>query len=69
MRAIYCFCGHRIEGETDTDLFHHYCDHTNQAHPTERTTETQMWAVIKANASELPHHHDQHSTTHDYPSL
>ncbi len=47
MRVVYCFCGHRIEGTTDTDLFQRTRDHQNQAHPANQTTDTQIWDVIK----------------------
>jgi hypothetical protein len=59
MRIVYCFCGHCIEGTTDTDLFQRSRDHQSQAHSTHQTSDTQIWAVIKANAYEkrdIPHH-------------
>jgi hypothetical protein len=52
MHIVYCFCGHRIEGTTDTDLFEQNRNHQNQAHSTHQTSDTQIWAVIKANAYE-----------------
>jgi len=64
MRVVYCFCGHRIEGTTDTALFQRNRDHQHQAHPTNQTTDPQIWAVIKANAYEqrdIPYH-EQTST-------
>ena len=66
MRVVYCFCGHCIEGTTDTELFQRNRDHQNQAHPAHQTTDAQTWAVIKANAHEQRniHYHEQASPEH-----
>jgi hypothetical protein len=53
MRVVYCFCGHCIEGTTDTELFQRNRDHQNHAHSAYQTTDAQIWAVIKANAHEM----------------
>ena len=64
MRVVYCFCGHRVEGTTDTDLFQRTRDHQNHVHPANQTTDTQIWGVIKANAHEKREvqYHEQTST-------
>jgi hypothetical protein len=49
MRVVYCFCGHCIEGTTDTELFQRNRDHQHHVHPTHQTTDAQLWAVIKSN--------------------
>ena len=64
MRVVYCFCGHCVEGATDTDLFRRSRDHQSQAHPTNQTSDAQIWAVIKANAYDEPEaaYHEQTGT-------
>jgi hypothetical protein len=64
MRVVYCFCGRCIEGATDADLFRRNRDHQNQAHPTNQTSDAQIWAVIKANAYDEPQaeHHEPADT-------
>jgi len=62
MRVVYCFCGHRIEGTTDTDLFQRTRDHQNQAHPANQTTDTQIWDVINAHEKRDVPYHEQTST-------
>jgi hypothetical protein len=66
MRIVYCFCGHCIEGTTDTELFQRNRDHQNHTHSTNQTTDAQIWTVIKANAHEKREvqYHEQTSTEH-----
>ena len=66
MRIVYCFCGQRIEGTTDTNLFEEYQDHQKHAHPAKQSTPTQIWSVIQASAHEKRdvQHHPQTSTDH-----
>jgi hypothetical protein len=63
MRIVYCFCGQCIEGTTDTELFQRNRDHQTHAHPTNETSDAQLWAVIKANAHE-EHEEPYHEQTH-----
>jgi len=66
MRIVYCFCGHCIEGTTDTELFQRNRDHQSHAHSTNQTTDAQIWVVIKANAYEKREiqYHEPTSTEH-----
>jgi hypothetical protein len=63
MRLVYCFCGHCIEGTTDSDLFQRNRHHQEHAHPTDQTSDTQIWAVIKSNT-----HEKQDAQDHEQPS-
>jgi hypothetical protein len=66
MRVVYCFCGHRIEGINDTNLFQRYRDHQYHAHPANQSTDMQIWSVIKASAHEKRdvHYHEQAGSDH-----
>jgi hypothetical protein len=66
MRIVYCFCGQCIEGISDTILFQQYQDHQKHAHPSNQSTDTLIWSVIKANAYEKQdiQYHEQTNTEH-----
>ena len=66
MRIVYCFCGQRIEGTTDTNLFEEYQDHQKHAHPAKQSTDAQIRGVIKGSAHEKRNvqYHPQSSTEH-----
>jgi hypothetical protein len=50
MRVIDCPCGHRLEAETDEDLFRLAREHIDRDHPEMERTDEQLRQRVAADA-------------------
>jgi len=55
MRTVFCSCGQRLTASDDAALFDAYRAHADEAHPELHLNDSQITAVLKANA------HDEHT--------
>jgi predicted small metal-binding protein len=53
MRAIDCPCGHRLEAETDEELFRLAREHVDRDHPEMERTDEQIRERVAADAYEV----------------
>lgn len=54
MRVIDCPCGHRLEAETDDELFRLAREHVDRDHPEMQRTDEQIWERVHADAYDAP---------------
>jgi hypothetical protein len=50
MRAIDCPCGHRLEGESDEELFQKAREHVDRDHPEMERTDEELRERVAADA-------------------
>jgi hypothetical protein len=53
MRAIYCPCGHRLEGADDDELFALARRHVDEAHPEIERSDVQIGERITNDAHDI----------------
>jgi predicted small metal-binding protein len=53
MRAIYCPCGHRLEGADDEELFRKAREHVDRDHPEMQRTDEEIRLRTTSDAYDL----------------
>lgn len=54
MRVIDCPCGHRLEAETDDELFRLAREHVDRDHAEMQRTDEQIWQRVHDDAYDAP---------------
>jgi predicted small metal-binding protein len=49
-RTIDCPCGHRLEAESDEELFRLAREHVDRDHPEMQRTDEQIWERVRRDA-------------------
>jgi predicted small metal-binding protein len=52
MRVIDCPCSHRLEAETDEELFRLAREHVDRDHPEMERTDEQIWQRVRDDADD-----------------